>query len=132
MYLYLADCARHALGVTVPVVPVLGGLGGSVQAQGSGNNNAVSTDVKFEANFLKETLATGEPLPAYATFARVAFATHESTVSYFNAGEPTCHGVDVSTGRQGYSAIGVQGLGTSGPTAFSRRRSSVLPRRGGA
>ena len=32
-------------------------------------------------------MATGETLPTDATFASVAFATHESTVSYFNAGD---------------------------------------------
>ena len=69
------------------------GLGGSVQAQGSGSQRAVRIDVTFTGNFVQGALASGETLPADATFASVAFATHESTVSYFNAGEAASAGL---------------------------------------
>ena len=71
------------------------GLGGSgsVQAQGSSNQRAVSIDVTFTGNFVQDALASGETLPTNATFGSVAFATHESTVSYFNAGEAASAGL---------------------------------------
>ena len=71
------------------------GLGGSgsVQAQGSDNQRAVRIDVTLTGNFVQGALASGETLPADATFGSVAFATHESTVSYFNAGEAASAGL---------------------------------------
>ena len=69
------------------------GTGGSAQAQGSDNQRAVKIDITFSGNFVQEALTSGETLPANATFASVAFATHESTVSYFNAGEEASAGL---------------------------------------
>ena len=69
------------------------GPGGSVQAQGSANQRAVKIDVTFTGNFVQGALASGETLPTNATFGSVAFATHESTVSYFNAGEAASAGL---------------------------------------
>jgi len=71
------------------------GLGGSgsVQAQGSSNQRAVSIDVTFTGNFVQDALASGETLPTNATFGSVAFATHDGTVSYFNAGEAASAGL---------------------------------------
>ena len=69
------------------------GLGGSVQAQGSDNRRAVRIDVTFTGSFVQGALASGETLPADATFGSVAFATHDGAVSYFNAGEAASAGL---------------------------------------
>ncbi len=69
----------------------LGGLGDS--AEGQQNQRAVSIDVTFQANFVQAALASGETLPDDTTFASVVFATHGSSVSYFNAGETASPGL---------------------------------------
>ena len=80
------------------------GPGGSVQAQGSDNRRAVKIDVTFTGNFVQDALASGETLPTNTTFGSVAFATHESTVSYFNAGEVA------SAGLKAFAETGSTGL----------------------
>ena len=82
-----------ALMLALAPSAVFVGLGGSVQAQGSDNRRAVRIDVTFTGNFVQGALASGETLPADATFGSVAFATHKSTVSYFNAGEAASAGL---------------------------------------
>ena len=82
------------LSLALPaVLLVLGGLGGSVQAQSGDNRKAIKIDITFTGNFVQDALASGETLPTDATFASVAFATHESTVSYFNSGEAASSGL---------------------------------------
>ncbi|MDE0580220.1 MAG: hypothetical protein OXI29_10170, partial [bacterium] len=76
-----------ALMLLLAQVAVFVWPGGSALAQGSYNQRAVKIDVTFTGNFVQDALASGETLPTNATFGSVAFATHESTVSYFNAGE---------------------------------------------
>jgi len=82
-----------ALMLLLAQAAVFVGPGGSVQAQASGNQKAVKIDITFTGNFIQGVLASGETLPTSATFGSVAFATHESTVSYFNAGEAASAGL---------------------------------------
>ena len=79
--------------VLLAPLAVFVGLGGSVQAQGSGSQRAVRIDVTFTGNFVQGALASGETLPSDATFGSVAFATHDGAVSYFNAGEAASAGL---------------------------------------
>ena len=83
--------AAVAISAMVWVNP--GVAAGSVQARASDNQRAVSIDVTFTGNFVQGALASGETLPSDATFASVAFATHDGTVSYFNAGEAASAGL---------------------------------------
>ena len=82
-----------ALMLLLAQVAVFVWPGGSALAQGSYNQRAVKIDVTFTGNFVQDALASGETLPTNATFGSVAFATHESTVSYFNAGEAASAGL---------------------------------------
>ena len=66
----------------------------------------------------------GETLPADATFASVAFATHESTVSYFNAGEAASAGFKAFA-ETGSTALLVEEL------AAQTHNSNVFPRKAG-
>ena len=79
--------------VLLAPLAVFVGLGGSVQAQGSGSQRAVRIDVTFTGNFVQGALASGETLPSDATFGSVAFATHDGAVSYFNVGEAASAGL---------------------------------------
>ena len=82
-----------ALMVFLAQAVVFVGLSGSVQAQRSDNRRAVRIDITFTGNFVQGALASGETLPTDTTFGSVAFATHESTVSYFSAGEAASAGL---------------------------------------
>ena len=87
----------RAVGVLLTLIAalalaLLGGLGDSVQGQTS-NQRAVRIDVTFTGNFVQDALAAGETLPTDTTFASVAFATHQSTVSYFQPGQPASAGL---------------------------------------
>ncbi|MYD65510.1 MAG: hypothetical protein F4X26_05955 [Chloroflexi bacterium] len=101
---------------------VLGGLGDSVEGQQ--NQRAAQIDVTFQANFVQDALASGETLPDDTTFASVVFATHEGSVSYFNAGEAA------SPGLKAFAETGAPSLLVA-EFAAQTAASNVYPGQGG-
>ena len=104
------------------------GLGGSVQAQGSDNQKAVRIDVTFTGNFVQDALASGETLPTNATFGSVAFATHESTISYFNAGEAASAGLKAFA-ETGSAELLVEEFAaqTNGANVYPNKKEGTFP-----
>ncbi len=92
-WLRIGAALGAALVLFLAQFAVFVGLGSPAQARGSDNRKAVKIDVTFTGNFVQDALASGETLPTDTNFASVAFATHESTVSYFNAGEAASAGL---------------------------------------
>ena len=117
-----------ALLVLLAPSVVFVGLGGSVQAQGSANRRAVRIDVTFTGNFVQGALASGETLPADATFGSVAFATHDGTVSYFNAGEVASAGLEAFA-ETGSTELLVEEFAaqTNGANVYPKKNGGTFP-----
>ncbi|MYA83758.1 MAG: hypothetical protein F4Y15_13800 [Acidimicrobiales bacterium] len=127
-WLQIGAALGAALVLFLAQFAVFVGLGSPVQARGSDNQKAVKIDITFTGNFVQDALASGETLPTDTTFASVAFATHESTVSYFNAGEAASAGLKAFA-ETGSTELLVEEFAaqTNGANVYPKKNGGTFP-----